>query len=193
MPILYDALDWLLARQRRIEKKLSDRHLASGSLVLYEVTSSYYEGCTCPLARFGHDRDGEKGKSIVVYRTLTDGEGRPVAVSVYPGNTGDPTTIPDQVQNPKGRFDPDRVVLVGDRGILTQTPREALKQTPGVGWISALRSHAIRELVEQGTDPDVAVRPYGSRRGHRCRVPRVTVHIILTNYSHARLTICILK
>jgi hypothetical protein len=89
---LYDALDWLAARQGRIEKKLAARHLDEGSLVLYDVTSSYYEGHTCPLARFGHDRDGEKGKPIIVYGTLTDKEGRPVALSVYPGNTGDPTT-----------------------------------------------------------------------------------------------------
>jgi hypothetical protein len=89
---LYDALDWLLARQERIEKKLATRHLDEGSLVLYDVTSSYYEGHTCPLARFGHDRD-EKGKPIIVYGVLTDHEGRPVALSVYPGNTGDPTTL----------------------------------------------------------------------------------------------------
>lgn len=147
---LYHALDWLLARQGRIEKKLTVHHLRQGSLVLYDVTSSYYEGRTCPLARFGHDRDGEKGKPIIVYGTLTDKEGRPVAVSVYPGNTGDPTTIPDQVQKLKGRFGLDHLVLIGDRGMLTQTQIDSLKESPGVGWISALRSSAIRDLVEQG-------------------------------------------
>jgi Transposase DDE domain len=102
------------------------------------------------LARFGHDRDGGKGKPIIVYGTLTDRQGRPVAVSVYPGNTGDPTTIPDQVKKLKERFGIDRVVLVGDRGMLTQTQIDTLKVSPGVGWISALRSYAIRDLVEKG-------------------------------------------
>jgi transposase len=146
---LYHALDWLLARQERIEKKLADRHLNEGSFVLYDVTSSYYEGHTCPLARFGHDRD-EKGKPIIVYGALTDHEGRPVALSVYPGNTGDPTTIPDQVEKLKARFGLERLVFVADRGMLTQTQIEKVKDTPGVGWISALRSSAIRDLVEQG-------------------------------------------
>jgi len=146
---LYDALDWLLARQGRIEKKLADRHLFEGSLVLYDVTSSYYEGHTCPLARFGHDRD-EKGKPIVVYGVLANKEGCPVALSVYPGNTGDPATIPDQVETLRGRFGLDRLVLVGDRGMLTETQIEKIKTSPGVGWISALRSSAIKKLVNQG-------------------------------------------
>jgi hypothetical protein len=146
---LYHALDWLLARQERIEKKLADRHLNEGSFVLYDVTSSYYEGHTCPLAQFGHDRD-EKGKPIIVYGALTDHEGRPVALCVYPGNTGDPTTIPDQVEKLKARFGLAHLVLVGDRGMLTQAQIEKVKDTPGIGWISALRSSAIRDLVEQG-------------------------------------------
>ena len=146
---LYDALDWLLAQQERIEKKLATRHLDEGSLVLYDVTSSYYEGRTCPLARFGHDRD-EKGRPIIVYGALTDHEGWPVALSVYPGNTGDPTTIPDQVEKLKSRFSLERLVLVGDRGMLTQTQIKTVQETPGIGWISALRSSAIRDLVEQG-------------------------------------------
>ena len=145
---LYNALDWLLARQVRIEKKLARRYLADGSLVLYDVSSSYYEGRTCPLARFGHDRDGKKNKLIVVYGVMTDREGRPVAVDVYPGNTGDPTTVPDQVEKLRNRFGLSRVVLVGDRGMLTQTQIEHLQEYPGVGWISALRSRAIRKLVE---------------------------------------------
>ena len=146
---LYDALDWLYARQERIEKKLADRHLRDGSLVLYDVTSSYYEGHTCPLARYGHDRD-EKGKPIIVYGVLTDQEGKPVALSVYPGNTGDPTTISDQIEKLKGRFGLDRLVLVGDRGMLTETQIEKVKDAPGAGWISALRSGGIRGLLEQG-------------------------------------------
>ena len=146
---LYHALDWLLARQVRIEKKLADRHLREGSLVLYDVTSSYYEGHTCPLARFGHDRD-EKGKPIIVYGVLANKEGCPVALSVYSGNTGDPTTIPDQVETLKERFGLDRLVLVGDRGMLTETQIEKIRTSPGVGWISALRSSAIKDLVNQG-------------------------------------------
>ncbi len=146
---LYHALDWLYARQELIEKKLANRHLTEGSLVLYDVTSSYYEGHTCPLAQFGHDRD-EKGKPIIVYGTLTDHEGRPVALSVYPGNTGDPTTIQNQVEKLKTDFGLERLVLVGDRGMLTEAQIKKMKGAPGVGWISALRSSAIRDLVEQG-------------------------------------------
>src|SRR5512143_2132269 len=147
---LYDAMDWLLERQSAIEKKLAKRHLSDGALVLYDVTSSYYEGKTCPLARFGHDRDGKTGLPIIVYGTLTDADGRPVAVQVYPGNTGDPKTVPDQVEALTKRFGLTRVVLVGDRGMLTQTQIDVLKKHPGLGWISALRSGSIRRLLADG-------------------------------------------
>ena len=146
---LYDALDWLLARQHRIEKKLAQRHLGEATLVLYDVSSSYYEGSHCPLARYGHDRDKSE-LPIIVYGVLTDPAGRPVAVEVYPGNTGDPTTVPDQVQKLRQRFGLSRVVLVGDRGMLTQTQIEKLQQYPGLGWISALRSPSIQGLVAGG-------------------------------------------
>lgn len=147
---LYEAMDWLLDRQSRIEHKLAVRHLGEGTQVLYDVTSSYYEGRTCPLMRFGHDRDGKTGRPIVVYGVLTDAQGRPIALQVYPGNTGDPTTVPDQVHKLREQFALEQVVLVGDRGMLTQTQIDKLKQYPGLGWISALRSSAIRELVEAG-------------------------------------------
>jgi transposase len=147
---LYDAMDWLLERQSAIEKKLAQRHLTDGALVLYDVTSSYYEGKTCPLARFGHDRDGKTGRPIIVYGVLTDADGRPVAVTVYPGNTGDPKTVPDQVETLTKRFGLSRVVLVGDRGMLTQTQINVLKKHPGLGWISALRSGSIRRLLADG-------------------------------------------
>jgi transposase len=147
---LYDAMDWLLTRQSAIETKLARRHLTDGALVLYDVTSSYYEGKTCPLARYGHDRDGKTGCPIIVYGALTDADGRPVAVQVYPGNTGDPTTVPDQVEALTKRFGLSRVVLVGDRGMLTQTQIDVLKKHPGLGWISALRSGAIRRLLAEG-------------------------------------------
>src|SRR6266436_1425087 len=117
---LYQAMDWLLERQPRIEKKLAERHLREGSLVLYDVSSSYYEGRTCPLARYGHDRDGQKGLPIIVYGLMTDREGRPIAVTVYGGNTGDPTTVADQVNKLRERFHLSRVVLVGDRGMLAE-------------------------------------------------------------------------
>src|SRR5437868_15273331 len=147
---LYAAMDWLRERQERIEKKLAARHLREGSLVLYDVSSSYYEGRTCPLAQFGHDRDGKKGLPIIVYGVMTNGEGCPVAVEVYPGNTGDPTTVADQIEKLREQFGLSRVVMVGDRGMLTQPQIDKLKLHPGFGWITALKSTAIRELVEQG-------------------------------------------
>jgi hypothetical protein len=147
---LYAAMDWLLARQRAIEGKLAKRHLAEGSLVLYDVSSSYYEGRTCILACFGHNRDGKEGRPIIVYGMLTDEEGRPVAIQVYPGNRGDPTTVPDQVDKLREQFGLKRVVLAGDRGRLTQTQIEHLKEHPGLGWISCLRGAAVRKLMDTG-------------------------------------------
>jgi transposase/ribosomal protein L35 len=146
---LYQALDWLLERQERIEQKLAARHLREGGLVLYDVSSSSYEGRTCPLVQFGNNRDGDK-LPIIVYGVMTDGEGRPIAVEVYPGNTGDPTTVGDQVEKLRERFGLERVVLVGDRGMLTQPQLDKLQKHPGLGWISALTSAAIRELVQKG-------------------------------------------
>jgi len=146
---LYHALDWLLARQPRIEAKLAARHLKDGALVLYDTTTSYYEGRHCSLARFGHDRDGKK-LPVILYGLLTDLAGRPVAVQVYAGNTGDPATVGDQVDKLRERFSLSRVVIVGDRGMLTQAQIGKLKQHPGLGWISSLRSPAIRGLVESG-------------------------------------------
>ena len=147
---LYAAMDWLLPRQKSIERKLAQRHLTEGALVLYDVSSSYYTGRTCSLARPGHDHDGKKGYPIIVYGLLTDAQGRPVAVQVYPGNTGDPTTVPDQVEKLRVRFGLLRVVLAGDRGMLTETQIDSLKAHPGLGWISALRSRRIRQLIDKG-------------------------------------------
>ena len=146
---LYAAMDWLLQRQSRIEKKLAKRHLEDGAVVLFDVSSSSYHGRTCPLAQRGYNRDGEKLRSIV-YGLLADGKGRPVAIDVYPGNTGDPSTVPDQVEKLRMRFGLERVVLVGDRGMLTQAQIDALREHPGLGWISALRFSAIRNLSESG-------------------------------------------
>lgn len=148
---LYKAMDWLLKRQGRIESKLSRRHFSEEGPVLYDVSSSYYEGRTCPLADFGHNKDGKKGKKIIVYGVMTDHEGRPIGVKVYPGNTGDPSTVPDQVETLRKKFGLSHVVLVGDRGLLTQTQIDKLKEHPSLSWISALRSQSIRKLVESGT------------------------------------------
>jgi transposase len=147
---LYQALDWLLARQGDIERRLARRHLREGGVVLYDVSSSYYEGRKCPLAHYGHDRDGKKGLPIIVYGLLTDPYGRPVAVDVYPGNTGDSTTVPGQVAKIRDKFSLKSVILVGDRGMLTQTQIDTLRQYPGLGWVSALRSEAIAQLLQEG-------------------------------------------
>ena len=146
---LYQAMDWLLERQERIEKRLAGQHLAEGCLALYDVTSTSYEGRTCPLAQFGNNRDGEKSLPCIAYGVLADAEGRPLGVEVYAGNTGDPTTVADQIEKLRSRFGLFRVVLVGDRGMLTQPQIDKLQQHPGLGWITALTSGAIRELVEK--------------------------------------------
>ena len=146
---LYLAMDWLLGRQKRIENKLAKRHLQNGNLVHYDVSSSSYTGATCVLARFGHNRDGRK-LPCIVYGVMTDDEGRPISVDVYPGNTGDPTTVPDQMEKLKTRFGLERIVAVGDRGMLTQTQIDKLRERPGIGWISALRASGIRELIAKG-------------------------------------------
>jgi transposase len=148
---LYEAMDWVVKRQSRIEKKLAKRHFISGDSVFYDVTSSYYEGTTCGLAEFGYNRDAKRGKTSIVWGVLTDQAGRPVAVEVYPGRTGDPSTLADQVEKLRGRFGLDRLVMVGDRGLLTETQIEKLRQYPGVGWISALRFESIRQLAEEGS------------------------------------------
>jgi transposase len=148
---LYRGMDWLLERQPRMEKKLAARHLSEDCLVLYDVSSSYYEGHTCPLAQYGHDKDGKKGLPIIVYGVMTDVDGRPIAVEVDPGNTGDSTTVADQVEKLRDRFHLSRVVLVGDRGMLTQPQIDKMKMHPGLGWITALTSVAIRGLLEAGS------------------------------------------
>ena len=147
---LYDALDWLVEQQERIENALARRHLQNGTLVLYDVTSTYFEGRTCPLAQFGHDRDG-KGKLQIVFGLLCTAEGCPVAVEVFEGNVGDPSTLASQINKLKGRFALERVVLVGDRGMITEARLEETIKPAGLDWITALRAPAIRSLVEAGT------------------------------------------
>lgn len=147
---VYAAMDWLLKRQNRIEKKLGVRHLEEGGLVLFDLTSSYFEGKTCPLAKLGHNRDGKKGKLQVNYGLLTDDRGCPVAVSVFEGNTGDPKTLLPQVQKVKEDFGLQEVVLVGDRGMISQKQIDELKHIEGVDWLTALRTEGIRKLVHGG-------------------------------------------
>jgi transposase len=147
---LYGALDWLLGQQERIEKALARRHLTNGTLVLYDVTSTYFEGRSCPLARFGHNRDGKSGKLQIVFGLLCTTEGCPVAVEVFEGNVGDPSTLASQIAKLKERFGLERVVLVGDRGMITQARLEKTLKPAGLDWITALRAPAIRSLAEAG-------------------------------------------
>jgi hypothetical protein len=147
---LYASLDWLTTRQEHIEKKLAARHLQAGGLVLYDLSSSYFEGKSCPLAALGYNRDGKSGKLQVNYGLLTDRQGRPVAVSVFEGNTGDPKTLLPQVETLQKTFAIEQLVLVGDRGMISQKQINELKQKEGIGWITALRTGAIRNLVDGG-------------------------------------------
>jgi transposase len=148
---LYGALDWLLSRQQNVENALARRHLSDGSLVLYDVSSTYFEGRRCPLARFGHSRDERSGNLQIVFGLLTAPEGCPVAVEVFEGNIGDPTTVAPQVNKLRQRFGLKQVILVGDRGMLTSARiREDLKPQDGLQWISALKSVQIQQLVGGG-------------------------------------------
>lgn len=148
---LYAAMDWLLDRQGRIEKKLAARHLEEGGLVLYDLSSSYFEGNACPLAARGYSRDKKKGKLQVNYGLLTDQRGCPVSISVFSGNTGDPTTLMPQVTKIKEQFKLDNLVLVGDRGMISQKQIDKLSGIEGIDWITALRSGQISKLMQDGT------------------------------------------
>ena len=147
---LYAAMDWLLQRQGAIEKKLAARHLSTGGLVLYDLSSSYFEGTTCPLAKRGYSRDGKHGMLQVNYGLLTDARGCPVAVSVHEGNTPDSKTFLPEVQRLRTDFGIERMVMVGDRGMISQKAIDEMRDTEGVGWITALKSVSIRALIEQG-------------------------------------------
>jgi transposase len=147
---LYGAMDWLLAHQDSIQKKLAARHLQEGGLVLYDLSSSYFEGLTCPLAKLGYSRDGKKGLLQVNYGLLTDARGCPVAVSVYEGNISDSQTFLPEVERLRESFGIERMVMVGDRGMISSKAISELRQSSGVDWITALKSVSIRGLVEQG-------------------------------------------
>jgi transposase len=145
---LYAAMDWLLERQDAIQQKLAARHLTSGGLVLYDLSSSYFEGETCPLAKRGYNRDGKHGMLQVNYGLLTDPRGCPVAVSVHAGNTSDSKTFLPEVRRLREQFHLDKMVMVGDRGMISQKAIDEMRDTDGVGWITALKSVSIRTLVE---------------------------------------------
>jgi Transposase DDE domain len=147
---LYAALDWLLARQSAIETALAKRHLQNGTLVLYDVSSSYMEGRCCPLAKRGYSRDGKKGTLQIVYGLLCAPDGCPVAIEVFDGNTGDPTTLAPQINKLKQRFGLDHVVLVGDRGMITEARITEDIKAAGLDWITALRGPAIKDLLNSG-------------------------------------------
>lgn len=147
---LYAAMDWLLAHQGTIQKKLATRHLSKGGLVLYDLTSSYFEGRTCPLAKLGYSRDGRRGLLQVNYGLLTDARGCPVAVSVHEGNVADSQTLMPEVRRLREDFGIEQLVMVGDRGMISNKAIAELHETQGVGWITALKSVSIRALLEQG-------------------------------------------
>jgi transposase len=149
---LYAAMDWLLARQARVERALAKRHLKARDLTLYDVTSTYFEGTHCPIAKRGHNRDGKKDKLQVVFGILSSDDGCPVAVQVFEGNTGDPKTLGVQVRRLRDDFGLQRVTIVGDRGMITSARiREDLKGLDGVSWITALRAPQIQKMREAGT------------------------------------------
>src|SRR5262245_25378568 len=148
---LYAALDWLLTRQTRIEEAFARRHLAGGNLVLYDVTSTYFEGRTCPLAHYGYSRDDKPHKLQIVFGLLCAADGCPVAVEVFEGNVGDPTTLAGQVDKLKQRFGIARIVVVGDRGLITSARIDTLLKPAGLDWITALRAPAIKALMAEGS------------------------------------------
>jgi transposase len=147
---LYTALDWLAERQSAIETALAKRHLRNGTLVLYDLSSSYMEGAHCELAHRGYSRDGRKGTLQIVYGLLCAPDGCPVAIEVFDGNTGDPATLASQITKLKQRFGLDHVVLVGDRGMITEARLTEDVKAAGLDWITALRGPAIKELMKAG-------------------------------------------
>ena len=152
----YTAMDWLLARQDRIQKKLAARHLKAEGLVLYDLSSSYFEGVTCPLARRGYSRDGKCGTLQVNYGLMTDDRGCPVAVSVHEGNTADPSTLMPEITRVREDFGIERFCVVGDRGMISSAAITTLREQGGIDWITALKSASIRALVEdQSLQPDL--------------------------------------
>jgi transposase len=147
---LYGALDWLLERQEQIERRLARRHLGEGGHVLYDVSSSYFEGRSCPLLALGYSRDGRRGMPQIVYGLLCDREGRPLAIEVFPGGVHDDKTLPAQIAKLRRRFGLSTLVLVIDRGMVTKANLATLAADPGIGWITALKAPQVKKLVKDG-------------------------------------------
>jgi hypothetical protein len=147
---VYQAMDWLVERQDGIEAELARRHLRQGGMALFDLSSSWVEGRRCELAAFGHSRDGKRGKPQIEYGLLTARSGCPVAVRVFPGNTGDPKAVTEAVEVVRERFGLTEAVMVGDRGMITSARIKALKELPGMAWITCLRAPAIKKLAEDG-------------------------------------------
>src|ERR671922_321602 len=147
---LYGAMDWLIERQERIEDRLARRHLKDGELVLYDVSSSYFEGRSCELAKLGYSRDQKRGTPQIIYGLLCDKPGRPIAVEVFSGELHDDKTLPSQIAKLKARFELSRVAVVSDRGMVTKANLELMANSDGVGWITALKAPQIKKLVASG-------------------------------------------
>ena len=144
---IYAAMDWLAARQDDIERQLARRHLREGGIAMFDLSSSWVEGTHCELAAFGYSRDGKRGKAQIEYGLLTDKDGRPVAVRVFPGNTGDPKTFPEAVDAVRGTFGLRQMIMVGDRGMITSARIKDLRKLEGMAWITCLRGPAIKKLM----------------------------------------------
>ena len=180
-----DMLDWLLKRQPWIERSLANRCLKDGTLVLYDVSSSYLEGTCCPLAAFGHNRDGKKGKRQIVFGMLCAADGCPVAVEVFPGNAADPSTVASQVNKIRKRFGIDRVALVGDRGMLTAARIREDLEPAGIDWISALKTQDIRKLLKDGADGAPAPLEPGAQ------FPDAVAEVAGPDFPGERLMVCL--
>ena len=144
---IYAAMDWLVARQDDIEKQLAARHLAEGGIAMSDLSSSWVEGSHCELAAYGYSRDGKRGKPQIEYGLLTDKQGRPVAVRVFAGNTADPKAFPGAVTAVRGKFGLHRMIMVGDRGMITSARIKDLRELEGMAWITCLRHPAIKKLM----------------------------------------------
>ena len=147
---IYQAMDWLTGRQREIEKQLAARHLRPGGIAMFDLSSSWVEGSCCDLAAFGHSRDGKRGRKQIEYGLLTDRQGRPVAVEVFPGNTSDPESFKTAIVRVRADFGIERLVMAGDRGMITGTRIDDLRKLEGMGWVTALKAPAIKVLAADG-------------------------------------------
>jgi Transposase DDE domain len=175
---LYAALDWLLERQQRIERALARRHLEQGTLVLYDVSSSYFEGRSCPPAQLGYSRDGKRGTPQIVYGLLTDKRGCPVAVEVFEGSLHDDKTLPSQLEKLRKRFKLESVIVVSDRGMVTKANLKRLRETEGAAWITALKAPQVKKLV---TDGDLQLSLFDEQS---------LAEIASDDYPHERLVVC---